>query len=228
MSMHTTETPQHSTRCEHCDDSVPHEHLDVRALVTRSADRARTRALRMLAVAGGLAVVTAVVGVTIAGPGRAFGALGVAVLGWLLVTAVAVAAVGVGRARTSDARALVLAALVSAGLAPLVALAVAALGGGWSGALVAGSAWLLCGAVADVVRSRTWRRLLLTPGEAGEHARARAVAERDSSRDLTRWLAQGVLVGASTWLLGVLPLAVVVLVPLAVALAAVTARPVAR
>ncbi|WP_418605870.1 hypothetical protein [Georgenia sp. SUBG003] len=117
------------------------------------------------------------------------------------------------------------AALASAALTPPAALAVALLAGSWTGALVAGATWLAAGAGAALARARTWRAVLLTPGEAGENARARAVAERgaDSPGELRRWLVQGLLVAAAVVLLAAVPATVVVLVPLAVVLAARTA-----
>lgn len=228
MTAHTTDVPEptaHSYRCEHCDDSVPHEHLDVKALVESSRTRARSGAVRMAAVAAGLLAVTGALATVAGGAGHTLAAVGLTALGWVVVTVLALAVAGAARRRTSEGRAVVTAALTSAGLTPLAALAVALLAGGWTGALVAGATWLAAGAVAALVRARSWRALLLTPGDAGEHARARAVAERgiDAPGGVRRWLAQGALVAAAVALLGVVPATVVVLVPLAVALAARTA-----
>ncbi|PFG38556.1 hypothetical protein ATJ97_1037 [Georgenia soli] len=228
MTAHTTDVPEpaaHSYRCEHCDDSVPHEHLDVKALVESSRDRARARATRMAVVGAAALVATAVLASVVDGPALALAAVGLSALGWVLVTALALVVAGAARRRTSDARAVVAAALTSAGLTPLAALLVALLAGGWTGALVAGATWLAAGAVTALVRARTWGTLLLTPGEAGENARARAVAERGADRpgELRRWLVQGLLVAAAVALLSVVPATVIVLVPLAVVVAARTA-----
>jgi len=228
MTTHTTDPAEpaaHAYRCEHCDDSVPHEHLDVKALVDSSRTRARARANRMALLAGLALVATAVLGSVVDGAGHSLVAVGLTALGWVVVTALALVVAGAARRRTSVGRAVVAAALVSAALTPLALLAVALLAGGWTGALVAGATWLAAGAAAALVRARTWRALLLTPGEAGEHARARAVAERGADRpgEQRRWLVQGLLVAAAVVLLTAVPAAVVVLVPLAVVLAARTA-----
>lgn len=208
--------------CAHCDDSVPHEHLDVRAIVeaSRAGETARARTMTVLAAA--VTLVATGLAWWLGGAGPALGAVAVAATGWVLVTVCALAVLGAARSRAGDARALVVASLTQAGLTPLVALAVAVLTGAtWPVALVAGGTWLLCGALAEVVRARSWGRMLFAPGEAGEHARARAVADRGRGRGPgLAWPVQGAAVAAATWLLGPVPLAVVVLVPLAVALAA--------
>ncbi|WP_448071557.1 hypothetical protein [Georgenia yuyongxinii] len=230
MSEHTTTAPTPaaaSYRCEHCDGSVPHEHLDVAAIVAAARRDALVRAVTMSVTAAVVVAVALVLAVGAAGPGAAVTALAVTVVGWVLSTAIGVAVVGAVRG-PSDSGALLVGALTTAALAPVVALAVALLArAGWTGALVAGGGWLLCGAVATLARARTLRALLLTEGDAGERARAGAVARRNRAgwADAARWLLQGVLVGVSVWLLTVLPVLVAVLVPLAVVLAVAAARP---
>ncbi|WP_152202432.1 hypothetical protein [Georgenia thermotolerans] len=229
MSDHTTAPSAAATtyRCEHCDDSVPHEHLDVAAIVSAAARTALVRAGWMLALALVLTVAAVAVAVADAGLGAALGALVPVVVGWLLVTAAGLAVVGAVRARSSDARALVAGGLTTAALTPVAALAVALLAGpGWPAALVAGGGWLLCGAVAALVRARALGLLLQAPGEAGERERARAVAGRDRQGwdDQVRWLLQGVALAVATWLLGLVPAVVAVLVPLSVVAAVAAAR----
>jgi hypothetical protein len=224
MSTNATAGPGPAAHaCDHCDTSVPHEHLDVRAIVDTARANARRRAVTMVAAAAVVTVAAVVVTVLVATPSEALGALALTAAGYLVVTAVGVAVLGAARARTSDRRAVVLAGLVSAALAPCVALAVA-LTVGVPGAAVAGATWLLGGALAEAGRARTTNRLLLT--EAGETARAAAVATRGAlpPGTLPRWVAQGAFVALATWVLALVPLAVVALVPLAVALAALGAR----
>lgn len=232
MSNDTTTRPAPDPapyRCEHCDDSVPHEHLDVRAVIEDARDAARSRALRRLVVAGVVLVAALVLAVVVAGVAAALGSAALTAAGWVVVTVTALGVVGAARARTSDARALVTGALVSAALVPLVALAVAALVGGWPAAVVAGATWLACGAVAEGVKARTWRALLLTEGDDGERARARAVAQRGRApQGAGRWLVQAAAVGLATWLLTVVPAVVLVLVPLSVALTALAGTRSAR
>ena len=212
--------------CHHCDSSVPHEHLDVTAVVGAARRAARHRALTMVVVATALTVGAVVVASLLGGPGRAAGAAGLTLAGYALLAATGVVVAGVARARTSGSAAVLLASLTTAALAPLVALAVALLTGpGWAVALVAAATWLLAAALAEGGRTRSWNRLLLTEGDGGERARARAVADR-GARDSTylRWTSQALFVGAATWLLGAVAPAVVVLVPLAPALVARAAR----
>ncbi|GAA1622583.1 hypothetical protein [Georgenia ruanii] len=229
MSDHATAPSAATTtyRCEHCDDSVPHEHLDVTAIVTAAGRAAVVHAGWMLALALVLAVAAVAVAVADAGLGAALGALVPVVVGWLVVTAAGLGVVGAVRARSSDARALVAGGLTGAALTPLAALAVALLAGpGWPAALVAGGGWLLCGAVAALVRARAVRLLLVAPGAAGERERVRAIASRgrDDWGQQARWLLQGVALAVATWLLGLVPAAVAVLVPLSVVAAVAAAR----
>ncbi|GAA4423032.1 hypothetical protein GCM10023169_18160 [Georgenia halophila] len=210
----------HGFACEHCDDSVPHEHLDVRALVETSRAAARRRALTMAAVAGVLLAAALGTAFLADGAATALTALGATTAGWVVVTGVALLVTT--RTRLAPAKAVVAGALTGAGLTPLAALAVALLAGGWVSGLVAGATWLAAGAATSAVQARSWRGLLLTPGDAGEHARAQAVDRRGAAvvGEVPRWLVQGGLVGAGVVLLAAVPAAVVVLVPLAVLLAA--------
>ena len=236
MSQHTTDTATPATdaaepyRCEHCDDSVPHQHLDVRAVVDAARAGARRHATRLLVVAVVLVAAALTAAVAVTGWAGALGALALSVGGWLLVTAVAVVVVGLRRERTSDGRALITGSLTSAALLPLVALGVALVVGGWTGAVVAGSGWLLCGALAEAVRARSWRALLLAEGDAGEQARRAAVAQRRpaGAREVALWLVQGALVAVSAALTSLLPVVVVLLVPLSVLLTVALALPGAR
>lgn len=227
MSTHATAGPGPAAdACHHCDTSVPHEHLDVPAVIDGARRAARRGAVVMVAVAGALTAAAVVLAALVAGPGRAAGAAGLTLAGYVAVASVGVVVAGSARRRTSGSVAVLGASLTTAALTPLVALVVAAVTGpGWAVALVAATTWLLVTALAEAGRVRSWDRLLLTPGDAGERARARAVADRGSHDPTSaRWAAQGVLVGAATWLLGVVAPAVVVLVPLAPAVVALAAR----
>ncbi|MDD9205827.1 hypothetical protein PU560_05010 [Georgenia sp. 10Sc9-8] len=222
----STTNPSHAPACEHCDDSVPHTHLDVRAVVDGERARARRIAVLELALAAVLLAGATVLAVVRDEPGALWAAVVVAV-GWVVATAVGVGVTGVLRARSSDVGALLGGSLTAAAGVPVVAVAVAlVVPGGALVAVTAAAAWLGCTAVAELVRARAWRRLLLEPGPAGERARGRAVAgdAPGTARTVLRWTAPGVLVGACVWLVGLVPAVVVVLVPLSVALAVVRAR----
>lgn len=219
-------SPAPAAACEHCDDSVPHTHLDVRAVVDGERARARRIAALELALAAALLTGATVAAVLTDEPGALWAAVVVAV-GWVVVTAVGVGVTGALRDRSSDVGALLGGSLTAAAGVPLVALAVALVApAGVLAAVTAGAAWLACTAVAELVRARAWRRLLLEPGPAGERARGRAVAgdAPGTARTVLRWTPPGVLVGVCVWLLGLVPAVVVVLVPLSVALAVLRAR----
>lgn len=217
-----------STGCEHCDGSIPHEHVDVRAAVAESGTRLRRRLTRdarltQVLVLAGLAAHLLV--------DRSLGALALAVLvgatGWFLGTLVALALTSA----RADRRGVVLGA---AALAALVAPtgAVATLATGHVGAVLsAAAAWLACAGAAQVVRTRTALRLLDRPGREGEALRQAATHGRLPGGVDLGWLghAAGVLAwGAPA---AVLPATLVVTVPLHVALtlgAAVRAQRAAR
>ncbi|MFH5822403.1 hypothetical protein [Georgenia sp. AZ-5] len=205
--------------CEHCNDSVPHEHLDIKAVVAGARRDALREAGWMTAASAVAAGAAAGLAAVAAGTAPALTALGVTVAGWVVTTLAGLGVLGATRARLADSGAVLAGSFTTAALTPLVALAVALLtGGGWAVALVAGAAWLLCGALAALARARTYRALLLQPGEAGERARSAAVARsrRPGRREPVSWLLQAVAVAVCVWALTPLPALVVVLVPLAV------------
>ncbi|MFC7405182.1 hypothetical protein [Georgenia alba] len=210
----------HGSACEHCDDSVPHEHLDVRGLIEAARTHARRRAVLMTVTAGAVLVAALLAAALLDGPATALTALAVTAAGWLVVTGVAL--VVTTRIRLDATRAVLVGALTGAGLTPVAALATSLLADGWTAGLVGGATWLAAGASASAFQARAWRALLLSPGERGEQARAAAVSRRGRPEPgaIRRWLVQGLLVGAAVALLGAVPAAVVVLVPLGVLLAA--------
>lgn len=234
--------------CAHCDSTLPHEHLDVAAAVAT-----RRRALAW-GIGGRVALVVALVG-TLA----AIGAIPTAPLDgvvlvlagavtWAVATAAGVLAAGHahraddGGPRRGAGASLAIGALVTGAVTPLGALVVALLlppnvaagppaAAGW-----AGLGWLAAASAAEIAGSVRLRRLLLTPGPAGERARADAV--RDSRPGASRFGAEarregraiaGAVLAAvvfTVWtaVLSLVPAAVVVLVPLHVAGVALVAR----
>lgn len=208
----------HGGGCEHCDDSVPHEHVDVRALVETSRQGSRRRAMIMTALAAAALAAALVVAVPAGGAVPALTAAAVTALGWLALTGAGLLIAG----RVGGARGVAAGAMTTAGLTPLALLTVAWASGTWPAAPVAAAVWLLAGALAACVQARTWRALLLQPGPAGERARAHAVRARGAtgSGEVRRWAVQGLLVGVATALLIAVPPLAVVLVPVAVLLAA--------
>jgi hypothetical protein len=239
MSSPLTPTPSTSTSgargssCAHCDDSVPHEHVDVRAELTAVAAAARRRSSVTLLVA--LApLVLGLVAAAVLSDVVAHLLLVVAVaVGSLVVTAISLT-VARGATRRSARVGVAAGAAVSSALAPVVGLlaglgVTAALGGtiSWPAALVAGGAGWTIAAVGNYGASAMWRKMLFEPGEQAERARAQAMASRGSepSTFSLAWLVQGPAVGAAAVLTGLLAFAVV---PLAALCAALSVRGSAR
>lgn len=215
--------------CAHCDSTLPHEHVDVGAVV-----RARRRALLAWSAAyvGVLAVAAAALSAL--SPTTAPGPLPLLLagaLGWAATTAAGVITAGLANQGRPDRRAeanLALGAMASGALTPVAALAVALLlgsAGPGRAAAWAGLGWLAAASAAEVASRLRTRALLLAPGDAGERARATAVHLR-APRDGAALL--GALAAAATfalWLavLALMPVLVLVLVPLHAATVALLA-----
>ncbi|UNX55848.1 hypothetical protein MF406_06335 [Georgenia sp. TF02-10] len=210
-----------TTGCEHCADPAHRADPARRAESGSTAEAVDTpkarRQARVLVLSGAvLAGAAGALVVARSGAGPALLTAVGTVAGWLLVTAAGLLVLAAARGRGSLARATVLGGLTTAALTPLVCLALALLGAAWPEALLAGAAWLLCGAVAVAVRARAYQRLLSAGAADGARPGAAAAAGSSAGRQAGWWLGQGVAVAAATALLGAVPAAVLVLVPLAV------------
>ncbi len=238
------------TSCEHCDESVPHEHLDVPSIVRARRDSlvrssaAAAAAWLLLAVAP----LAAAAATGAAGAATTLGSTLLGMLAWGLATAVGLVAAGRARRRSArgPAASLATGALAAAAVTPPLALGVALVAGSAGAqpavvALGAGAGWLTAALAAEVVGSLRHRSLLLAPGPDGEAARAGAVEwsrphsgvgdsarRRGAGRDELERLPGAVVAGAAvgTWVtvLSVVPVLVVVLVPLHVGAVALLGR----
>lgn len=223
------------SECEHCGSTDPgHDHRDAAALDARRAALGRWSAA-MVGVVAGTTGATVGALVTTGVPLAALGLVLGGALAWAGATAGGVLAVGLTQGRgerpLAPAAGFAVGALATAALTPVVALAVALVARWldvppWSAAVCAGVGWLLAGGVAFVVATTRLRADLLAPGSRGDQARS--VAARATRRgDLRAFLAVvGTAVVAGVWvaLLQSLPLLVLVLVPLHLAVAALTVR----
>ena len=236
----------HGSGCEHCDGSVPHEHLDVEEAVAAAERALRTRTLvstvLLLVVvlsplvvlgvsAGSLDVVAVLISWAIGAVAWAVGTgLGVVLTQAAMAPEYGPDGAGVPERRpgvlVADAaaragvRGLVLGAVVLAAIAP---------GAGWAatllspsgtplGAIFAGSGWALASGIAGIVSTHRMRALLREPGEAGEAVRQAAIHGA-----FTRTVALGWLwhpLGVAVWggLASVLPITLVLTTVLHVAL----------
>lgn len=221
--MSASTSPAAARGCTHCDPAVPHEHVDLPAVVAAARRRAaRTASLQVLLTLVALGAVAAATR-----GGTTLLAVPAAAAAWLAVTGVGLVVAGTVRRRSGPGRAVLAGALTTAALVPVASLAVALLlPGGWLTAAGAAAGWLAATAGAAAVRTRAWRRVLVTAGREGDQARQAALADRDrrAGRDVGVWAVQGLAAGLAVAVLGPLPVAVAVLVPLAVVLAVVRVR----
>ncbi|QGH70098.1 hypothetical protein [Pseudactinotalea sp. HY158] len=208
--------PAHT--CEHCDSTEDHSHVDERSAVLayRSAMRA-TDVLRAL-----IATALLVVAVMLSSGGLLAGAGA-----WLLATAVGMGVLSIATRTRPIGQSVLLGALVSAAAVPLLALAVSQLvGPGWRIGLAAGAGWLVLAGGTEILRNRGLATTLVAHTREGEAARAAVAAGAPTSPwvDWSWSLLTGALFGVWVWLTGELAIAVVTLVPLQVALAALSRR----
>lgn len=211
--------------CEHCDDSVPHKHVDEKPLVERYR--------RQLLVAAVLGLAAAPVAVVLFVSLVGFATV-IAVAAWALCTVVGVVTAAVVGRRAGMRTGVLTGALVSAGLTPLTAFGVVALGAAstagpdpWPSAVAGTSGWLAGAGAALAIRGLGLRTLLVAHTREGEAARSAVVRTDGTPTPVVElgWAALTALwFGVCAAMLALLPILVVVLVPLSVALAAVTRR----
>lgn len=240
--MTDTPAPAEPYVCPHCEETHVHEHVDERAVVL-----AHRRRLVVVSAIRTVLVLLALVGVLLWLPVTAgLTLVASAVLAWALATAAGLLVASVDLARRgsqgqvagADSRRLVtVSVLTGAVLTPVLALLVALVGravvdgsGAGAAALTAAAAatgWLTASAAADIVRALRLRALLGAESRAGEVARAAAVRTRDRADEwpqLATVVVTAAVVGLWVGLCHLLPAVVVVLVPLHVALVALSRR----
>lgn len=209
--------------CEHCDDSVPHQHVDEKPLVEayrRDLLGSRLAATGVAAI--GLAVLAVVALDSAIG-------LPLGMAAWLVATGAGLLAWLIVRARSRDAVAVIAGAITTAALSPLLALGVAALtpGPAWARGLAAGLGWLALAVGTDGARTRRLRTILTEHTREGEAARSGVVRSngRPSPYLESGWLVlTAAVLGMCVAAAAVLPVVVAVLVPLNVALAVLSRR----
>lgn len=199
--------------CAHCDSTEDHEHLDEKGLVDGFLSQLRTSGMVRIvlglaaAVAGFVYVPMAVV---------------TGVAGWAIATGAGIAAMSAARIKLGTAKAVVLGTVASAAITPVLAWAIAT----WVGrdlpvALAAAGGWFAAIAVAELVRDRNLSALLTADSRDGEAARQGVLFGNPTSPwvGLAWSIFTAGLVGLWVWVIGLLPLAVLPLVPLHVVLA---------
>jgi hypothetical protein len=213
--------------CEHCDDSVPHQHVDEQPLV----EEYRRDLLRAVLAACGVGVVWLAACLVLARDSSLGLLLGA--LAWAVATAVGLVAFLVMGGRRSAATAVIAGAIGTAAVSPILALVVGHLTPGplWSRALTAGLGWLVLSTLVTGVRTGRLRDQLTAHTRDGEAARSAVVRTggRPSPYVEAAWLVLtaivlGLCVAATT----AMPLVTGVLVPLNAALAVLSRRLQAR
>lgn len=213
--------------CEHCDDSVPHEHVDEQPLVEgyRGALRRSVTGVAVLGAALAVAVVLGGLDVALAIP--------LGAMAWTVSSALGVLTLSVVRTSRSTPVGVVAGAVTTAAVTPLLALLVAVAAGGDPGwrAAAAVLGWLAVSGTVAGIRAERLRGLLVAHTRDGEAARSGVV--RTGGRP-SPWVEAGWLVltaavlGLCVLAAAVLPVVVVVLVPLNAALAVLSRRWAAR
>lgn len=204
--------------CAHCDSGEDHSHADEHDAVTayRAALRGADSVRAVLAIGLLLLAVTASATGLLTGAGS-----------WLVATIVGILALVLARLRIHTPRAVVLGSLISAAAMPLLALATSTIAGdGWAIGLAAGSGWIVLASCAELRRDRTLASTLIAHTRDGEAARQAVTFAAPTSPwvELTWSVLTGVLFGVWVWATGAVPLIVLTLVPLQVALAALSRR----
>ncbi|WP_420114125.1 hypothetical protein [Pseudactinotalea sp.] len=216
--------------CEHCDDSVPHQHVDEQPLV----EAYRRDLLRStLAVCGvgvaALAVVSLLTWRTWGAPTAGFHGAAA----WLVATGIGLVVFLVMRRSATATTGVIGGAIATAAVSPILALLVAWLVPGPIGlrGLTAALGWLVPSLLVTSVRSGRLRDTLKAHTRAGEAARSAVVRTggRPSPYVEAAWLvATAVVFGLCVALTAIMPIATGVLVPLNAALAMLSRRLQAR
>lgn len=209
--------------CEHCDDSVPHQHVDEQPLV----EAYRRDLLRAGLLTCAVALVWLAAGL-IAAFDSSYGLM-LGGLGWAVATVIGLLVFLVVQRRAGGATAVIAGAIGTAAISPILALVVAFLVPGpiWARALTAGLGWLVLSFVVTGIRTGRLRDTLKAHTRAGEAARSAVVRTggRPSPYVEAAWLvATAVVFGLCVALTAIMPIATGVLVPLNAALAMLSRR----
>lgn len=209
--------------CEHCDDSMPHKHVDERPLV----ERYRRELLRSgLAVAGVCAVWLAL---ALALDWSAVLGLGLGMAAWALASGIGLVVFARMRGERSAAHAVIGGAIATAAISPILALLVAALAPGtpMTRGVTAGLGWLVISALVSGIRAGRLRDQLVAHTRDGEAARSAVVrtAGRPSPYIEAAWLVlTAVVFAVCVTATALMPIVTGVLVPLNAAIAVLSRR----
>lgn len=230
---HTATEPPVPTEpyvCEHCDDSVPHQHVDEQPLVEAyRRDLLRAALAACSLTLAGLAVTIALTWPTTGTPTAFFHGMAA----WALATGVGLVVFLAAARSTTSAAAVIAGAIATAAVSPILALLVAYLVPGpiWVRGLTAGMGWLTLSLVVSGFRTGKLRNQLIAYTRDGEAARSAVVRTggRPSPYVEAGWLVSTAVVFALCVVAtAAMPIVTGVLVPLNAALAVLTRRLQAR
>ncbi|MEZ7898724.1 MAG: hypothetical protein QMB98_07920 [Flaviflexus sp.] len=159
--------------------------------------QSRSRALLLTAIA----ILTLAIGYILTsslGHGLLLAALSAA--GWIVVQIA-----GIAYLRTSPKHPAV-GLSITAGIATgLVVLLITHQSVGYQDAIIVAGSWFLCGAVTEIARGRRWAKTMVEQGTTGQIVRTLATFTGYDGTPVVSFLAGGILVGLSAWLLDLLP-----------------------
>jgi len=199
--------------CAHCDSAEDHHALDEKGIVDSFRAAVKASGIARIAIAVALLASAAL-----------WAPLGIlaGALAWAAATGAGILAVSASGRRYGSANAVILGTVASAAIAPLAALGtVAWLGGSMDSALAGASGWFFAVAIVEFLRDRKLSAILIADSRDGEAARQGVLF----GEPVSPWVGLGwsmftaALFGLWVWLVGLLPLAVLPLIPLHVVLA---------
>lgn len=213
--------------CEHCDDSVPHQHVDEQPLV----EAYRRALLRAGLLAAGAALIWLAAAIILAWD-SSYGLL-LGSLAWAVATAIGLVVFLVVQRSAGGATAVIAGAIGTAAITPILALVVAFLVPGpmWARGLTSGLGWLVLSLLVTGIRTGRLRDTLTAHTRPGEAARSAVVRTggRPSPYVESAWLvATAVVFGLCVVATALMPILTGVLVPLNAALAMASRRMQAR
>lgn len=204
--------------CAHCDSAEDHHALDEKGIV----DSYRS-ALTTSGIVRALIAVALLASALLWAPVAILAGVG----GWILATGAGLLAVTAFQGRYGTTNSVVLGTVASAALVPVAAWATSMwIGASPTAAIAAGSGWFATLAVVEFLRDRKLSALLIADSREAEAARQGVLF----GNPVSPWAGLGwsgftaALFGLWVWVIGVLPFALLPLIPLQVVLALLSRR----
>lgn len=199
--------------CAHCDSAEDHHAVDVKGIVDSFRSTLRGAAIARIAIAAVALVAGLIWAPVVVAAGAA---------AWFIATLAGLGVVTATRGKYGTGNALVLGTVASAAIMPITAwLTSMWAGGSWSVAVAGAAGWFFAVMIVESLRDRKLSALLIADTRDGEAAREGVLF----GNPISPWVGLGwsvstaLFFGLWIWVTGLLPLAVIPLIPLQVALA---------